>query len=468
MRVVHVPYTFHPDGMGGTEVYVEALARIQRQQGVSVVIAAPGPRDTSYEHEACPVRRFASSPRLSNLRAIYGGGDPVAAAAFGRILDADQPDLVHLHAFSSAASALLVRESQKRGVPVVFTYHTPGVSCLRGSLMRWGSEVCDGVLDMRLCAACTLDGLGLGRLTGRMLACVPVSAGRWLGDIGAAGGPWTALRMTELTSGHHTSVRQLLRAVNRIVVVCAWAVDLLVRNGVPREKISLSRHGLTTGRPDASVSPEPLDGPLRVAYLGRLESSKGPDMLVRALRTSRLRDADIRLDIYGIVLGPADEEHFRLIRELAQNDTRIKFRSSVAHEQVIPLLSSYHLLAVPSQCLETGPLVILEAFAAHVPVLGSRLGGIAELVNDSVDGILVEPASPEAWAAALARVVEDRTLLKRLRAGIRAPRSMEDVAPEMLDVYAGVLASTKAPLPAEIVGASRPRRSQPAPEAHPG
>ena len=99
---------------------------------------------------------------------------------------------------------------------------------------------------------------------------------------------------------------------------------------------------------------------------------------------------------------------------------------------MLAALAQHDVLAVPSQCLETGPLVVLEAFAAGTPVIGANLGGIAELVTDGVDGLLVEPA---AWATTLQRCATDRDLLPRLRAGIRPPRTMATVADEMLALY---------------------------------
>jgi len=92
-------------------------------------------------------------------------------------------------------------------------------------------------------------------------------------------------------------------------------------------------------------------------------------------------------------------------------------------------------LAVSSQWLETGPLVVLEAFAAKVPVIGSRLGGIAELVRDGVDGLLVEPSSTEDWAKKLRRLMDDPSLLLRLRSNVRAPRTITTVANEMASIY---------------------------------
>jgi len=102
-------------------------------------------------------------------------------------------------------------------------------------------------------------------------------------------------------------------------------------------------------------------------------------------------------------------------------------------------MREYHAVTVPSQCLETGPLVILEAFAAGVPVIGSKLGGIAELVTDRVNGLLLEPYSIEAWRNAFENLCRNSHQVNALRAGIRPPRRMADVAVDMRILYSEVL-----------------------------
>jgi glycosyltransferase involved in cell wall biosynthesis len=82
---------------------------------------------------------------------------------------------------------------------------------------------------------------------------------------------------------------------------------------------------------------------------------------------------------------------------------------------------------------------VLEAFAAGAPVIGSNLGGIAELIENEVNGILVETDSVEMWRQAMRRCSEDRTLIERLRRGIRSPREMDAVAGEMLRIYSALL-----------------------------
>ena len=75
----------------------------------------------------------------------------MAAESFKKVLDEERPDIVHFHAWSPAVSILLVREVKRRGIRIVQTYHTPTLSCPRGTLMRWGRTVCDGDLAKRPC-----------------------------------------------------------------------------------------------------------------------------------------------------------------------------------------------------------------------------------------------------------------------------------------------------------------------------
>jgi glycosyltransferase involved in cell wall biosynthesis len=442
MRVIEIPYCFHPDPVGGTEVYVEALAHELKARGIEVIVAAPGERDAGYEHNGLKVRRYGVGP-VEELRELYGEGDAQAAAEFARILDEERPDLVHLHAFTRGVSLKVVRQAKCRKIPVVFTYHTPTVSCQRGTLLRWGKEVCDGLLRPDLCTACTLHGLGAKRLLAHSLARMPSVLNGWMAKAHLSGGIWTALRMRGLVELRHSAFYALMQEVDHIVVLAEWTRELLLRNGIPPDKLTLCRHGLlrpssnTRGPQSETINSkfETRNGQsaVRIAFLGRLDPTKGPDLLVRAVRA--LPQAALELHLYGIVQGNSGVYVERL-RALAQNDKRIEFRSPVPPEGVVQLLSTYDLVAVPSRWLETGPLVVLEAFAAGTPVLGSRLGGIAELVTDGVNGILVEVDSLEGWKEAIGRLLEDRTQIETLRRGIRPPRSIEEVADEMIEVYA--------------------------------
>lgn len=431
MKVLHVPFTYYPDACGGTEVYVAALAREQRRLGVNAAIAAPGEQDAAYEHEGIPVYRFSTGRGGLTLRELYGEGNAAARAGFERILEQTTPGIVHLHALTAAVSLGAARAAKRRGARVVFTYHTPTVTCQRGTLLRWGREVCDGMMTVRRCAACAMEGQGAPRLVSLALSAVPEGAGRALGRAGLSGGLWTALRMTELVSLRHRTARALLAEADGVVAVSEWVRDLLLRNGVDPAKVVLSRQGLGTVSPAPAKTERPAGAPLRVIFLGRLSRVKGVHILLEALR--RAPDLAVALDVYGIV---QDEEGRRIEAEIRRAaDRRIRLLPPVPAGEVVATIAGYDVLAVPSQWLESGPLVVYEAFAAGTPVLGSRLGGIAELVTDGVDGMLVEPASPAAWATGLGRLQKEQHLLLRMRYGIRHPRTASDVCRETQRIY---------------------------------
>jgi glycosyltransferase involved in cell wall biosynthesis len=430
--VVHVPFTFAPDPVGGTEIYVETLAHGLRTHGIESLIVAPSSsgNDQAYEHNDLRVRRFRSAPESKYmLRELYGGGDPEAAAAFAKILDEECPDAVHIHAFTRAVSLMLVRAAKQRGLPVFFTYHTPTVSCQRGTLMLWGKEMCDGVLRVRRCTSCSLEGRGLPRWATDLLSYMPLRVARALEKANLSGGIWTALRMRELVRTQQRAFFALVQEVDAIITLSEWSRAVLVRNGVPGAKITLLQHWLPSVRDTQEVTKMPL----RVAFLGRVDKIKGVDTLIKAVRA--VPGLSIEVDLYGVTQGTADKEYWATLNSLAAQDTRIKFLPPVPNSKVVPLLRGYHVLAMPARGVENRPLVVLEAFAAGTPVIGSKLGGIAELVRHEQDGLLVEPENVRAWANALRRCAEDRHLLARLRQGVQLPRSMVDVAQEMAELY---------------------------------
>jgi glycosyltransferase involved in cell wall biosynthesis len=251
---------------------------------------------------------------------------------------------------------------------------------------------------------------------------------------GLSGGLWTALRTSELVRTQHAAFRALVDEVDGIVALKDWVRSLLLLNGVPDSKITLSSHGLSgTPHPREPLLVDVASMPFRVAFLGRADKVKGADTLIRAVRAAP--DLGIELDLYGIAQGAADAKYWAGLTAMAAPDARISLLPPVSHDEVVGLLSTYHVLAVPSRWLETGPLVVLESFAAGTPVIGSNLGGIIDWVHHGVNGLLVDCKDVQGWTAALRACAENRSLLASLRGGVVMPRNMIDVAAEMAELY---------------------------------
>ena len=174
---------------------------------------------------------------------------------------------------------------------------------------------------------------------------------------------------------------------------------------------------------------------ITVGYLGRLEPVKGVHDLVRAA-ASLPGGTPIRVEIRGPLVTDDERAYLRELRMLAGTDPRIAFSSPVPHGAVPALLAGYDVLCCPAVCLEGGPTVAIEAHAAGTPVIGTRIGGLADLVDEGVSGRLVAPGDWRALAGVLVEMARDPAgTIDRWRATLPRPRTMDEVAAEYLTLY---------------------------------
>jgi glycosyltransferase involved in cell wall biosynthesis len=434
-RIIHVPFCYFPEAVGGTEIYVRDLARVQVARGDTVMILAPADEAQSYVHEGLPVVRFTVSNDITDVRDLYTSGK-TDIAEFINAVERFSPDVLHIHGVGRGIVPAALERVRELGVSIVLTYHTPTTTCVRGTLLHQGAHPCDGVLDAHRCTACNLTAHGVPSSVAATIARAPAWAGTVVRAMGGRGRVTTALRMRELVGLRHDQTRRVLELADNIVAPAEWARELLRRLQVPEEKLTLSRQGIRV--PTEIKTERVAADKLRVVYIGRVEPAKGVDLLTRALHA--LPQLPIELHIYGVVQGDAHANYRRDLREDAARDARVQLHEPVTPDDVVSTIAQYDVLAAPSQQFETGPLVVLEAFAAGLPVIGTRLGGIAELVQDEVNGLLVGRSSSRAWTDALERLSGDPGLLARLRQGVRPPRTIEAVADDMAAVYRKVAA----------------------------
>lgn len=436
--VLHVPFTYFPEPCGGTEIYVQGLAQRMESRGWRSAVAAPGEKKARYNHAGLLVHRFGVDTH-KRLDLAYCEPDESAAANFQSIVGEVSPAIVHLHAHTSAVSERLVDVAHRAGAKVAFTYHTPTASCARGTMMLFGAVPCDGEIEPSRCTACTLDATGVPRGIARLVASLSGAATGRLANLPFETVPLNMLRVPGLIARRGQRFANLTAKADAIVAVCHWVQQVLQQNGVPADKITLSRQGISSSAVRPSRPPRQETDSLRIAYFGRLDSAKGVDLLINALR--RRPGADVRLDVYAVAQA-GSEEQMQSLHCFAADDPRFKILPSVAPERVISMMGLYEFVAVPSRWLETGPLVVLEAFAAGVPVLGANLGGIAELVRDGVDGVLLPPDNIDAWADGIDRLAGDPEIARRLQRNISPPRTMDDVADDMSTLYASLVGSS--------------------------
>jgi len=438
LKILHLPFGYFPDIHGGTEVYVAALCRALNVLGHESLVAAPGTALARYRHDGIDVHRYPVDDEVTD-RDRNGEGDPVAAAHVSRIIDEVQPDIIHLHALTSGVSLRVLRAARLQGSKTVITYHTPTVSCARGTLLYMGDAVCDGAMAQPHCTACSLHALGLGKGQAFIMSSMP----SWLGKVATytalPGRAITALRRKEMIGLRHQAVRAIFREVDHVIALGDWTEQLLKRNGLGQGKTSVIPHALphkiNGDLPQQVTIPDRFSAtqPLKLLYLGRIAPEKGVDVIVRAL-AGLPTQMPIGLDIYG--LQQDEGAYVREVVTMVERDQRICLHAPVAPHLVIELLRQYHLLLISSQCLETGPFVLLESLSARTPVVGSRLGGIEERITHEGDGMLItDYHRPESWREALQDLVYKPSRIAAMREHIQPPPGFDEVAEAHQRIY---------------------------------
>jgi glycosyltransferase involved in cell wall biosynthesis len=239
--------------------------------------------------------------------------------------------------------------------------------------------------------------------------------------------------------------RSLVRAVSAILATAKEEIAELRVMGVDPARVHLVPCGVDVSRftPQGAIFP-PRSSRQRVLSIGRLVPRKGVDDAIRMLRWL----PDVELLIAG---GPpaADldqDDEARRLRAVA-HDTgaadRVTFLGSVARAEVPALLRSADV-AVCLTWYEPFGLVPVEAMACGLPIVGSRVGGLVDTIEDQVTGVLVPPQRPDLAARAVRDLLDHPQMLGAMAARgperVRKHYAWQHVAALTEAVYAGLVA----------------------------
>lgn len=288
--------------------------------------------------------------------------NPTAAREAGRAAAEFAPDVAHVHNTWFSLSSSVLAAIHRRGVPVVTTVHNYRLSCLNGQLYRDGA-VC-------------VDCVGRNPLPGVRHSCYRDST---LSSVAVA---------AAVSLGRSADFWQ--RQVTRFVVMTDFARTLLTTIGVAPEKVWVKPHFAL----DPGPRSEPPSASPTVVYVGRLSEEKGIRDLLEAWR--RAHTGDLELVVVGD--GPLRP------RLEAALPGRVKLVGWLPADQVRETLLSARALVFPSVWYETFGVVLIEAMAAGLPVLASRIAGVPEVVGETM---LATPGAVGEWADRLGELAHD-------------------------------------------------------------
>ena len=404
MHVLMVNNLYPPIMAGGAELVVAWLSETLARRGHRVtVVSTCGPEMEPHpvEHRAgVEVIRFfprnlywsfARDGQPATRRLLWHLRDAWNLDAGRRlraILASCQPDIVHTHVIDGF-SASVWRRARAARVPVLHTAHDYHLLCPRAFLLT---------RDWQLCRT-----------------------------------PSVFCRAYRAWHLHTTA------DVDLFVSPSQFLLDLHQRAGMTARQTAVVRNGL----PLPPVTARPREpGPLRLLLLCRLTEEKGVRVALDAVR-SLPPDLAFSLTIAG--RGPLEP----VVRQAAAADPRVSFLGFVQGDAKHALLEGADHLLIPSLWYENAPVAVIEAAAYRLGLIGSRIGGIPELVVEGQSGWLFEAGNAEALADIIRGLVAGKLHLRDLEqttAAIAARHSVDG----MVDTYLAHYLALTADRPAQL------------------
>jgi len=434
VRVVIAVHHFPPRYTSGAELRAYRTAAWLQSQGQDVrvvcveAIDAGSERGLTFEddiYDGVPVHRLSFDLFAAPDPFRWTYDNPWIGEHLRGYLAELAPDLLHLiSGYLMSGSAL--RAARDLQIPTVLTLTDFWFLCPRITLLRSNGRLCAPPFDAVTCARCLGEENRRYRLPGRVAPALMKAFWR-------AQKPRVAQMQARMAF-----LGETLNRVDAIISPSRFLRDLFIEDGVAAERIVFSRQG----RDFPDLTPELVEKTrpdavylhLRIGYLGQIAPHKGVHTLFEAVR--QLPGAALEVKAYGDST-PFPAYTHRLQR-MARQDARLSLAGVYERTEVSRVLQGLDVVVVPSVWYENSPNTILEAFAHHTPVIVSDLGGMAELVEDGVNGLRFAPGDASSLAVKLGQLIDDPGSISRLREGIKPVKSVSEEMAELQEVYRSV------------------------------
>lgn len=337
---------------------------------------------------------------VGRLRAAFGTIFSVSNYKLMRKLLRDtRPDVVHVHNFFPLISPSVFYACRAEGVPVVFTLHNFRIICPTALLMYEG-----GVTERS------------------------VTQGPWWAvKHRVYRNSWVGTFLLALMISAHRRVGTWRKKVDRFIVLSEFARRRFESAGLSADRLVV--------KPNFIDIPKPIECDRSgFLYVGRLSPEKGIDVLLEAARrlveAAALNSNDIRIAGHGPLAADVAAGRVTPLGLLDREAVTGRMQSSVA-------------LVLPSVWYEGFPMVLVEAYANGLPVIASRIGALAELVDDGVTGLLFEPGDAADLADKLAWAGQNPGAMRRMGAAARQRYedryTPERNYPRLMSIYRNVV-----------------------------
>ncbi|MGE5780987.1 MAG: glycosyltransferase, partial [Hyphomicrobiales bacterium] len=194
---------------------------------------------------------------------------------------------------------------------------------------------------------------------------------------------------------------------------------------------------IANGVPDLPSPPEQSHARprTRFAYFGNIAAHKGVLSLLEALTTVTTRLPDVRLELHGAINFQSEDFRRSFDAHLAAAAPFARYHGPYRREDLPALMQAIDWVVMPSEWWENAPLTILEAFRSGRPVITADDGGMAELVDDGVNGLHFRFRQSDDLARVMLRAAGNDLLWQRLTTGVPRVPTMREVSERHLFLY---------------------------------
>lgn len=429
MRIVLAVHHFPPRYLGGAEWRAYRTAKALQAHGHSVNVICVeyidrGPaqgvewRDDVYDQ--VPVRRlsFNLSAAPDPFRWEYDNiwiGEHLAG-----FLREQRADVFHLIC-GYLMTGRAISTAKALGLPTVVSLTDFWFFCRRITMLRSDGRLSHFPINPVDCARC------LGEERRRY-----VWLGRWLPKLM----DWYWRRRTDAANrlrDRQTFLLHSLAQADALISPSQFLRDAFVQYGVRPGQITYMRQGREVEALTPEVIAKTPAPELRVGYLGQISEHKGLHILFEAVR----RLPGVALTVTALGDPNIFPRYAARLRSLMESEPRLRLAGPFdGHAALTDIMRGLDVIVVPSLWYENSPNTILEAFAYRTPVVASNLGGMAELVQDGVNGLLFKLGDADDLAGCLRRLITEPGLLERLRLGIAPIKSQNEEIAELEALYA--------------------------------
>jgi glycosyltransferase involved in cell wall biosynthesis len=355
------------------------------------------------------------------------------------VLQKLQPDLVHATSLSLLMGGL-VEAAANLNLPLIYTATDYVLTCRRGTYFKRTQNICTIREELTACTTCigphTLAEYWLtqawhllpGGLAQPFVTLAEQVAGKRADFIHAE----TSLKH------RFTYLSQWRPRIEHVIAPSSHMRDMLVLNGVPAERITISPYGVPLPPAGFSKVPSPK---LRFGFIGRIAAIKGVHLLLEAFQQLPQPER-AELTLYGQAEVRSDQ-YYQQLKKQATHLPNIKFAGVADNAQISQIYRHLDVLVVPSIWPENSPITILEALAHGIPVIASDVKGIADLVQDEANGLIFANQNIQDLTRQMTRCLDSPELVAQLEAQCRPVKSLSEEIADLIRLYEEVLSESR-------------------------